>query len=110
MARTIESLLAEIKTKGWKVNNLFELETGMWQVGVRRAVDTHKGTYKLFTEMCAGNTPAEALEGVLIDMGQPRNDFKPPPAGAALEYKQTGGRSAKSQALDLDRLIEESGL
>jgi hypothetical protein len=108
--RTIDELISEIKLKGWKLSNLFELETGMWQANVRRIVDTHTGAYTYFHEFCVGATPNEAVEGCLIDMAQDRNKTRPVPPGAALEYVKTGGRSDRSRELDLEKLIEDSGL
>lgn len=108
--RTLDEIFAEVKERGWKVSNLFELETGMWQCNVRRSNDLHNGSFSQSHEFCTGANANEAAEGVLRDMAQPRNNVKRPPAGAPLEYVQSGGRSPRSRALDLDKLIEDSGL
>lgn len=108
--RNLSEIFADIKSRGWKVSNCFELNTGMWQVNARRTNDMHNGSYTTSHEFCMGSTAEEAAEGVLVDMSQDRNKIKVPPPGAALEYVTTGGRSARSRAADLDRQIEEAGI
>lgn len=108
--RSVEEVLAEIHAEGWRVCNIFELKTGGWRFNVIREYSTHTGSLKYLSETCEGETMADAAEGALSDLRQPRNNLPVVPEGAALEYVQTGGRSPRSRKLDLDKMIQESGL
>lgn len=55
---TLESLIAEARARGLRVNNLFQLDDGMWQANLRDV----KGTYFNFGE---GPTPEIALNNAL---------------------------------------------
>ncbi len=54
---TIEEIFAEAKTKGWLINNLFQLDEYTWQANVRNA--------DLCFEFGHGSTPQEALRNCL---------------------------------------------
>lgn len=50
---SLESLISELRDRGWRVNNLFELDDGSWQANLR--------TNLLATEFAYGDSPLEAL-------------------------------------------------
>lgn len=64
---SIETLLTEISERGWRVNNLFQLDNGDWQANLR--TDSH------YTQFGRGRTPSEALS-LAIDAIETAKEFQ----------------------------------
>ena len=57
---TLPEALDEIAANGWLVNNLFQLNDGLWQANLRRE--------RFFTEFGRGPAPEAALEAAMAKM------------------------------------------
>lgn len=57
---TLEDAFAEVAAMGWRVNNLFQLESGLWQANIREAHGYQ------FSGWGQDITPLGAMRGALI--------------------------------------------
>src|SRR3546814_5555347 len=60
----LEDLIARANSGGYRINNLFQYQTGQWQANLRRDV----GRVACFS-YAKGDTPAEALAGAIRNAG-----------------------------------------
>lgn len=74
--RTVESLLPDIAASGYLVNNLFQVDSGMWQANLRRK-EPHTGA----AAFAYGWSPGQALEAAYARMlrDHPPIPTAPPP-------------------------------
>src|SRR3546814_16217917 len=86
----LEDLIARANSGGYRINNLFQYQTGQWQANLRRDV----GRVACFS-YAKGDTPAEAPAGAIRNAGieEAEPPAAPAPAGAEVEALVGGARN-----------------
>ena len=69
----LEAIIKELNLTGWIVLNLFQYSQTEW--GCRLQKKTSNGVSQdVFTEICQGKTPVDALQAALFNARQARNN------------------------------------
>src|SRR3546814_2482583 len=76
----LEDLIPRAIRGGYRINNLFQYQTGQWQANLRRDV----GRVACFS-YAKGDTPAEALAGAIRNAGIEEAETPAAPAAAVVE-------------------------
>lgn len=63
---TLDDLFSEIATNGWLVNNLFQIDSGLWRCNLRKVVDD--GSF--FSDWAEAPSATEALEIAIVNMAE----------------------------------------
>jgi hypothetical protein len=66
--RTLDSMVAEIAERGWSINNLFQLQDGMWRANLRVTTEDRDQVRTIFHEFADANTAQDALAAALFNM------------------------------------------
>lgn len=61
--QSLEEILAPIAKRGWLLNNLFQLDSGVWRCSIRNAVD------RVAYEFGDGASPSQAVQAALQKAG-----------------------------------------
>ena len=87
----IEAIIKELNLTGWLVLNLFQYSQTQW--GCRLQKKTNNGVSQdVFTEICQGTTPVDALQAALFNSRQARNNpSKPSKIGKGAVSKAAPG-------------------
>lgn len=70
----LAALLAQVVDSGWRVNNLFQFNDGMWRCNLRYQTQNRGETITHYHEFADAATPEEAVKSAIWNMQQKRND------------------------------------
>lgn len=78
MARELPDLFREIKTAGWLVNNLFQIDDDTWRCNLRRVLYAREPgvAAKWFHEFCDGPTAETAVEKAVKVMRKNKTPYE----------------------------------
>jgi len=77
----LEPLLDEIHDRGYRLSNLFQLDSGLWQANLRSA--TH------YTDFGRGHTPEAALSEAIDAIGCAHESLPDPPITTNNPYQRS---------------------